>query len=63
VSRILSANAWCGPAAATSKTSVGRKNPPADVQVKSVEVPKFVEPAERSSYRSSPAELCSEIGE
>jgi len=39
------------------------KNPPADVPVKSVGLPKFMEPAAPSSYRSSPAQLCSELGE
>jgi len=39
------------------------KRPPADVRVKSTSVPKYLEPAALSSYRSSPSELCSELGE
>ena len=39
------------------------KKPPADVPVKAAGLPKYLEPAEPSSYRSSPAQLCSECGE
>jgi hypothetical protein len=39
------------------------KKPPADVPVKAAGVPKFLEPVEPHSYRSSPAQLCSECGE
>ncbi len=39
------------------------KFPPADVPLKSAGPPRFLEPVARSSYQTSPAELCSEIGE
>ena len=39
------------------------KNPPADVAVKPCGPPRYFEPAALSSYRSSPAQLCSELGE
>jgi type II secretory pathway pseudopilin PulG len=39
------------------------KHPPDDVRVKSVSVPKYLEPAAPSSYQSSPSQLCSELGE
>ncbi len=39
------------------------KFPPADVPLKSSGSPKFLEPVAPSSYQTSPAELCSEIGE
>ena len=39
------------------------KTPPADVPVRSFGVPTYLEPAATSSYRSSPSQLCSELGE
>lgn len=37
--------------------------PPADVSVKRTSVPLRIEPPQSCSYQSSPAELCSEIGD
>jgi hypothetical protein len=38
-------------------------HPPEDVKLKSVPVPRRIEPPVHTSYHTSPAELCSEIGE
>jgi hypothetical protein len=37
--------------------------PPADVAVRSFGLPKRIEPEAISSYRSSPSQMCSELGE
>ena len=37
--------------------------PPADVSVKPTSVPRRIEPPQSCSYQTSPAELCSEIGD
>jgi len=39
------------------------KGPPEDVAVPSFGLPRYMAPVAPSSYRSSPAQLCSECGE